>query len=76
MAQHNGLRVKSKLPSAMALSFSSPPSRSQMCDSVVCHLSDESGFGGWVDDKVRIVHEAVSLLSQKKFHPQHLTISL
>ena len=37
---------------------------------------DESGFGGWADEKIKTVREAVSLLSQKKFHPQHLTISL
>jgi hypothetical protein len=35
----------------------------------------ESGFGGWVDEKVEIAPEVIPLLSQKKSHPQHLTIS-
>jgi len=30
-----------------------------------------SGFGGWADEKVEIGREAIHLLSQKKFHPQH-----
>jgi len=36
----------------------------------------ESGFGGWVDEKVETVREAAPLLSRKKVYPQHLTIAL
>jgi hypothetical protein len=35
----------------------------------------ESGFGGWADEKIKTVREAAPMLSPKKFHPQHLTIS-
>lgn len=55
---------------------SSPPSRSQICDSVACHrFNNESGFGGWADEKMKTVREAAPMLSPKKIHPQHLTIS-
>jgi len=47
-------------PSAMALSLSSLLTRRQMCDNIRYHLSDESGFGVWVDEKVRIVLPATS----------------
>jgi len=42
-----------------AASISSPPSRSQMDGRV------ESGFGGWVDERVETAREAVPLLSRK-----------
>lgn len=45
----------------------SPPSRSQICDSVACHRFNESGFGGWADEKIKTAYgEAVPLLSRKK----------
>jgi hypothetical protein len=48
---------------------SSPPSRIQI------NNRHESGFGGWVDEKVETAREAVPLLSRKKVYPQHLTIA-
>jgi hypothetical protein len=50
--------------------MSSPPSRSQIA------VRPNSGFGGWVHEKTKSAREAVPLLSRKKSHPQHLTISL
>jgi len=38
-----------------------------MCDSAVCYFSDESGFGDWIDEKVRIIlpHYPCSCLRQE-----------
>jgi len=55
-------------------STSSPPSRSQMLGKHHRQSFAESGFGGWADEKVEMAREAFPLLSQKKSHPQHLTI--
>jgi hypothetical protein len=35
----------------------------------------KSGFGGWADEKINTAREAAPILSRKKSHPQHLTIS-
>jgi len=35
----------------------------------------ESGFGGRADEKIQTAREAAPLLSRKKSHPQHLTVS-
>jgi len=39
-------------------------------------IIDESGFGGWADEKIESVREAAPNVESKKIHPQHLTISL
>jgi hypothetical protein len=57
-------------------SMSSPSSRSQMLGKHKRQSFAESGFGGWVGEKAEIAREALLLLSQKKLHPQHLTIPL
>jgi hypothetical protein len=38
-------------------------------------IIDESGFGGWADEKIESVREAAPNVESKKIHPQHLTIS-
>ena len=58
-----------------AILISPPPSRSQICDRVACHRLDESGFGGWADEKIETAREAAPRLDRKKSHPQHLTIA-
>ena len=52
-----------------AILMLSPPNRSQM------EVNFESGFGGWVDEKIQTAREAVPHLGWKKSHPQHLTIA-
>jgi hypothetical protein len=55
--------------------MSSPPSRSQKFGKHKHQNFAESGFGGWADENIETASEALLLLSQKKFYPQHLTIS-
>jgi len=45
--------------------MSSPPNRSQMGVGVKHKGFAESGFGGWVDDKIKTVREAAPMLSSK-----------
>jgi hypothetical protein len=52
-----------------AFLMSSPPNRSQI------KVKPESGFGGWVDEKIKTAREAVPHLARKNSHPQHLTIA-
>ena len=58
-----------------AVLMSSPPSRSQMHGRAKCQGSTESGFGGWVDEKIQTAREVSPLLGRKKSYPQHLTIA-
>jgi hypothetical protein len=58
----------------MRLSLSSPPSRSQILSKHKRQSFAESGFGGWADEKMKLVRYATPMLIWKKFHPQHLTI--
>ena len=65
------------------LFISSPPSRSRIGGRAHRAFRSESGFGGWVDEKIKTVREAVPYHCQtipqstepKKSHPQHLTIA-
>jgi hypothetical protein len=52
-----------------AVRISSPSNRSQI------DVKLESGFGGWVDEKIRTVREAAPHLGREKSHPQHLTVA-
>jgi hypothetical protein len=69
---HQRLRTDSNGTKGIAFGettlISSPPSRSQK-------VKAKSGFGGWADEKIKIVREAVPSMSQKESHPQHLTVS-
>ena len=66
------------------LFISSPPSRSRIGGRAHRACRSESGFGGWVDEKIQTAREAVPYHCQtipqstepKKSHPQHLTIAL
>jgi len=73
-----GSRQRNGLASGEAVLMSSPPSRSQIGAGIRHQDFAESGFGGWVDEKIEPVREAAPMLSppQKKLHPQHLTISV
>jgi hypothetical protein len=57
-----------------AVLTSSPPSRSQITGRPRRQSFAESGFGGWADEKMKVVRYATPMLIWKKFHPQHLTI--
>ena len=73
---NTGSRERYGLAFGEAVLMSSPPSRSQMCAGTKHQDFTESGFGGWADEKMKTVREAAPMLSAKKIHPQHLTISL
>ena len=49
-----------------AILMSSLPSRSQICDRVACHRLDESGFGGWADEKIKNTPRSGSAVGPKK----------
>jgi len=72
---NTGSRKRYGLAFGEIVLMSSRPSRSQMCAGAKHQDFAESDFGGWADEKMKTVREAVLMLSPKKFHTQHLTIS-
>jgi hypothetical protein len=73
---NNGFREYGIAFGEAVWSFQTPPSRSQIRDAFERYSLTESGFGGWADEKTKTAREAAPLLSRKKSHPQHSTISL
>ena len=63
-------KAKEGIAFGEAILMLSPPNRSQI------EVNLESGFGGWVDEKIRTAREAAPHLGWKKSHPQHLTVAL
>ena len=72
---NTGSRERYGLAFGEAVLILSPPSQSQIGAGVKHQDFAESGFGGWADEKMKTAREAAPMLSPKKFHPQHLTIS-
>jgi len=62
-------KAKEGIAFGEAILMLSPPNRSQI------EVNLESGFGGWVDEKIKTAREAAPHLGWKKSHPQHLTVA-
>ena len=61
-----GIQLEYGIAFAEAVLMSSPPSRSQIFDNVAYHRLDESGFGGWADEKIERSREAVPLFGREE----------